>query len=260
MAAIAAFRKPADKWTRLDPPPEAHYGLREGLERQQCPSVMFQLVSMEGYTTGELFFSVSPCSRGSTDSWCYKPIAQRAAEGSGISSPMRELKLLLQAVVALCRTLACLTSLAVRNSLSSAHSEALTGRRTNCPFPCFCQHRLMASKLSRDSQDAGHLCYLASPLTWEVVRFSLAQSCRMDQWCCCKRHPLWASPFPLNEKLPETQTNTNSHYKIPWTRISNILHHLSPSIVKPALSVPLQTNFKWFHSIGFVHSTLRFEL
>lgn len=165
MAAIAPFRKPADKWTRLDPPPEAHYGLREGLERQQCPSVMFQLVSMEGYTTGELFFSVSPCSRGSTDSWCYKPIAQRAAEGSGVSSPVRELKLLLQAVVALCRTLACLTSSAVRNSLSSVRSEALTGRRTNCPFPCFCQHRLMASKLSQDSQDAGHLRYLASPLT-----------------------------------------------------------------------------------------------
>lgn len=76
----------------------------------------------------------------STDLWCYKDVVQSVAKGSTISSPLREFKLPLEAVLATPRKMAYLTGLAVHNSLSSVHSEALIGRkRLLLPaFPCCC--------------------------------------------------------------------------------------------------------------------------
>lgn len=45
-AGTASCRKSASKWTPLNPPPKGN--LMEGLERQQCLSVMSQLFLVEG--------------------------------------------------------------------------------------------------------------------------------------------------------------------------------------------------------------------
>lgn len=67
-------------------------------------------------------------------------------------------------------------------------------------FPCCCQSMLMASKLRPVQPRCGHLCYLKSPLTLRGSSLLPgSQNCRMDQVCCFKSHPLWASPVPSND-------------------------------------------------------------